>query len=219
MPRLDTVWAVLLAMPAIAFANPQPVPNAGQTPVDRRQIAIDRAWNERDAREVAEFERLTLALRDAARDRMTGRYREVNERVQTAITREIEQARVKTDRAAGETHRSRGELRRERMDASMPGGGDDMFDTRDDRRDLRDDRRDEEVTLARFEEMARLGTMAAALQNPIERGERGAMKQNLDLAEHFLALMRRDLSAGRFEAGEDRVELREDRRERRSDGR
>jgi hypothetical protein len=107
---------------------------------DRRQLAADVDWNERDAREVAEFERFLGSLRDAGRDRMTGRYREVNTRVQTAMTREIEQAQVKSAQAAHDANLSRREWRGERMDASVSGEAYDVLQARDDRRDLRDKR-------------------------------------------------------------------------------
>jgi hypothetical protein len=218
MPRLDTVLVMLLAMPAASFANNDAIPNSREIRADRRQLAADVDWNERDAREVAEFERFLGSLRDAGRDRMTGRYREVNTRVQTAMTREIEQAQVKSAQAAHDANLSRREWRGERMDASVGGEAYDVLQARDDRRDLRDNARDRDNTLARYEEMARVATMSAALQNPIERGDRRAMKRNLELTEMFLALMRRDLAATRTEWIEDRVELREDVRDSRREG-
>jgi hypothetical protein len=57
--------------------------------------------------------------------------------------------------------------------------------------------------------MVRTGTMSTALQNRIDRGDRAAMKRNVELAESFLALLRRDLAAAQAEAAEDRGELRE----------
>jgi hypothetical protein len=210
MPRLDTVLVVLLAMPAAAFANADTVRNHQEARVDHRPIAIDQDWNERDARELAEFEKLALALRDAGQDRMMGRYRDVNARVQAAITREIEQAQVKSAQAAQEARLSGRELQDARMDASFSGETTDMFETRDDALDLRDDNRDRDNTLARYEEMARLATMSTALQNPIEKGNRRAMKRNMEITEKFLALMRRELAASRAELREDRTELRED---------
>ncbi|HEX6791716.1 MAG TPA: hypothetical protein VF247_10435 [Candidatus Krumholzibacteria bacterium] len=211
MPRLDTVWVVLLAIPSVAFASPDPARNSAETRVDRRQVAIDRAWNERDAREVSEFERLASTLADASRDRMSGRYREINQQLQAAITREIQQAQVRSAQAAYEAARSRRELSGERMEASMSGDAGEMFDVRDERRDLRGDRVDSERAQARYDEMSRIGTMSAALQNPIERGERKAMKRNVELAANFLALMRRDLAESVAEGRDDRAELREDR--------
>lgn len=212
MPRLDTVLVVLLAMPAATFAKSEPIRNHQEVRQDRRQLAVDRDWNERDARELAEFERLAGALKDARQDRMTGRYREINARVQTAMAREIEQAQVKSAQAAQDARLSRRELNNGRMEASLSGDYADMIEPRDDRHDLRDDARDRDHTLARYEEMARIGTMSTALQNPIERGDRAAMKRNIQFTEDFLALMRRDLDATRAEALEDHGELREDRR-------
>ena len=206
MPRLDTVLVVLLAMPAVTFANTDTVRNHQEARVDQRPLAIDQDWNERDARELAEFEKLAIALRDAGQDRMMGRYREVNARVQAAITREIEQAQVKSAQAAQEARLSGRELRDERMEASVSGEMPDMFETRDDVVDLRDDMRDRDNTLARYEEMARIGTMSTALQNSIERGNRRAIKRNLELTDMFLALMRRDMVASRAETTEDRAE-------------
>ena len=87
------------------------------------------------------------------------------------------------------------EWRGERMEASVPGEARALFPLHDDGRDLRDDVRDRDNTLARYEEMARVGTMSTALQNDVDRGRRAAMKRNLELAESFLALMRRDLAA------------------------
>ena len=209
MPRLDTVLVVLLAMPTATFANSDTVRNHQETRTDQRQLETDLDWNERDARELAEFEKLAVALRDAGRDRMMGRYREVNARVQAAITREIEQAQVRSAQAANEARLSGRELGDQRMEASVSGDATDMFQTRDDGLNLRDDVRDRDNTLARYEEMARLGTMSTALQNPIENGNRRAMKRNLELTDKFLALMRRDLAASRAETVEDRAEVRE----------
>jgi hypothetical protein len=219
MPRLDTVLVLLLALPAPAFANTDPTRNYREARADHRELAVDRAWNERDTREVAEFERLAVALRDAGRDRMTRRYREVNARLQEAMAREIGQAQVKSAQAAHEARLSNREWRAERMEASFSGESYDMLQSHDDRHDVRDDARDRDNSLARYEEMARIGTMSTALQNPIDRGDRAAMKRNVALAENFLTLMRRDLAASRAEASEDRGELREDRRERRTDRR
>jgi hypothetical protein len=210
MPRLDTVLFVLLAMPAAAFANAESTRNARETRAERRQMADVQDWNERDAREVSEFERLACALRDASEDRMTGRYREVNARVQEAMTREIEQAQVKSAQAAHEARLAGREVSGDRMQASYSADAMDMFETRDDVRDLRDDTRDRDHTLARYEEMARVGTMSTALQNRIERGDPRAMKRNVELARKFLELMRRDFEASRAEAVEDRAEQRED---------
>jgi len=203
MPRLDTVLVVLLAMPSVAFASKATVQNQ-ETRSELRQDAAQRDWNERDAREVTDFANLAAALKDAGQDRMPRRYRDVNARVQEAITREIGQAQVKSAQAAQEARQSGRELRAGRMDASVTGEAPDMFDSRDDARDC-------DNALARYEEMVRIGTMMAALQNPIERGDRAAMKRNLELTDNFLGLLRRDFAAARAEAAEDRVELRENR--------
>jgi pilus assembly protein CpaF len=69
------------------------------------------------------------------------------------------------------------------------------------------------------DELVRIGTLSGALQNAIERGDRGAMKRNVVLTEQFLSVMRRDLAATQNERSEDRAELREDRRETRTDRR
>lgn len=212
MPRLDTVLVLLLAMPGAAFAKTETIRNSREARADRHELAADYDWNERDKRELAEFERFASALRDASRDRMSGRYRDTNTRVQTAMAREIGQAQVKSAQAAYEATRSRRELGSERMEASVTGEPYHMFEARDDRRDLRDDARDHDNATARYEEMARIATMSAALQNPIDRGDRAAMKRNLELANAFLAMMRRDLAASRLEAAEDRAELHEDQR-------
>jgi len=212
MPRLDTVLVLLLAMPGAAFAKTETIRNSREARADRRELAADYDWNERDTRELAEFERFAATLRDASKDRMPRRYRDVNTRVQAAIAREVQQVQVKSAQAGYEATLSRRELGAERMEASVTGEPIDMFESRDDRRDLRDDARDHDNTTARYEEMARIATMSAALQNPIDRGDRSAMKRNLELANAFLAMMRRDLAASRVEAAEDRAELREDQR-------
>jgi hypothetical protein len=155
---------------------------------------------------------MTAQLRDAMQDRMAARYRDVNEDVLRAMDREIEQAAVKADQAAHETRLSRREARRSTMQASA--GDVSTAQAVDDRHDLRDDRRDRDTAFVRHDEMARIGTMAGALQNEIYRGDRTAMKKNLALAEQFLDVMKRDLAADGRERTEDRGELREDRRER-----
>ncbi|HKW13288.1 MAG TPA: hypothetical protein VJS69_02270, partial [Candidatus Krumholzibacteria bacterium] len=103
--------------------------------------------------------------------------------------------------------------------AAVSGDGRDMLQAMDDRHDLRDDRHDLNTAKGRHDEMARLGTVAGALQNEIDRGDRTAMKKNLALAEQFLDVMRRDVAATTSERTEDRAELREDRRETRTDRR
>jgi hypothetical protein len=197
MPRLDTVLVVLLAMPAVSFASPGSTQSRREAHAGRRQAVVYREWNQRDAREVAEFERLTSALRHAGRDRMTGRYREVNERVQAAMVREIEQAQIKSAQAMNEA-RLAGEARR--MNAATPGQSPGMLPHDE---NTTNEERDRDAALARYEEMARLGTMSAALWNPIDRGDRGAMRRNAELAGKFLSLMRSDLAATRREIRED----------------
>lgn len=208
MPRLDTVWVVLLAIPVVAFASPDAARNSRETRVDHRQLVVDRAWNERDARELAEFEQLSRALRDANRDRMTGRYREINEKVQAAMTREIGQAQVRSAQAMFDARLSRRQWDNERMQASVSGDAGSLFEPGADAGDLRHETRESEAALARYQEMARIGTLATALQNPIERGDRAAMKRNAELAENFLAMMRRDLAASSIELRDDRAEVR-----------
>jgi hypothetical protein len=215
MPRLDTVLVLLLAMPALAFANSDPVRNNAERRQDHRQLVLDRTWAERDARELSEFEQLSASLKDAWQDRMAGRYREANENLLRAMDREIAQASVKVDQAAHEAGLSRRELINEHMEASMTGDGRDALSAIDDRRDRKDDARDRDTAMARHDDMLRVGTMAGSLQNQIDRGDRTAMKRNLALAEEFLALMRRDVAATRIETSEDRAELREDRTDRR----
>jgi hypothetical protein len=213
---LDTVLVLLLAMPAASFANADPARNTVERRQDHRQLTLDRAWAERDARELKEFESMTASLRDALQDRMSLRYRDVNEDVLRAMDREISQAAVKADQAAHETRLSRREARRSTMEASTGG---DARQSMDDRHDVRDDRRDRDTAFVRHDEMARIGTMAGALQNEIDRGDRAAMKKNLALAEKFLDVMKRDVAANSRERTEDRAELREDRRETRTDRR
>jgi hypothetical protein len=219
MPRLDTVLVLLLAMPAASFANTDPVRNAVERQQDHRQLAVDRSAAARDEREVAEFEQMSKTLGDAYRDRMAGRYREVNTRLQTAMLREVEQASVKSDQAAHEAQLSGRELRSERMEAGVSGDSRDMLQSGDDRRDLNDDVRDRANAFIRHAEMVRIATLAGALQNNIDRGERAAMQRNVALIDQFLKVMRSDVAAMRTEPVEDRIELREDRRETRTDRR
>jgi hypothetical protein len=219
MTRLDTVLVLLLAMPASSFANADPVRNTVERRQDHRQLTLDRAWAERDAREVSEFASMTASLRDALQDRMAARYRDVNEGMLRSIDREIEQASVKADQAAHEARLSRREVRNQRMEASAGDNGGDVLQVMDDQHDLRDDRRDRDTAMGRHDEMARIGTMSGALQNEVNRGDRSAMKKNLALAEQFLDVMKRDLAATGRERTEDRAELREDRRETRTDRR
>lgn len=213
MPRLDTVLVLLLAMPAASFAN-DPARNTAERRQDHRQLAVDRGWLERDARELSEFEHMTAALEDANRDRMAARYRDVNASLQQAMDREIDQAAVKSAQAAHEARLSRREARNERMEASTTGTGRDALQALDDGHDRKDD-----AAITRHNELVRIGTLSGALQNAIERGDRGAMKRNVVLTEQFLSVMRRDLAATQNERSEDRAELREDRRETRTDRR
>jgi hypothetical protein len=219
MPRLDTVLVLLLAMPAASFANSDPVRNTMERRQDHRQLAVDRGWAERDAREVGQFEQMTAALKDACEDRMAARYREVNGNLQEAMDREIDQAALKSAQAVHEARLSRREFRGERMEARVSGDGRDALEAIDDRYDRIDDARDRNTAMARHDDMVRLSTMSGALQNDIGRSDRAAMKKNVALAEEFLQVMRRDLAATRSEKTEDRAELREDRRETRTDRR
>jgi len=219
MPRSVTTMFVLLALPATALATAQPARNAAEARSDHRQIAVDRAQGGRDALELSEFEQTVATLRDAFEDRMTGRYREINARLQAAMTREVEQARVKLAQAGNETRKSRWEAHGERMEAGMTGNPRDVAQTVDDRHDVNDDRRDRRAIVVRGDEMARIGSLSGALQNEIERGDRTAMARNVELASQFLALLRADAAANTAEWSEDHRELREDRRERRTDRR
>ncbi len=180
MPRLDTVLVLLLATPALSFANPSPV---------RTPAAADRMWAERDAREVREFETMTASLKDAWQSRMPGRYRDVNESLLRAMDREIEQASVKADQAAREATLWR-EFKKQRMDASVTDAGGDMLQAID-------DTRDRDTAIMRRDDMVRIGTMAGSLRNDISSGDRSAMKRSMSLAGEFLSVMRRDVNAGR----------------------
>src|SRR5262245_41400214 len=62
MPRLDTVLVLLLATPALAFANGDSTRTTMERRADPGQAALDRTWAERDAREIREFTMLTAAL-------------------------------------------------------------------------------------------------------------------------------------------------------------
>jgi hypothetical protein len=207
MPRLDTVLVLLLAMPAATFANSDTVRNTAERQQDHRQLAIDRTWAVRDANELREFEAITASLKDALQDRMSSRYRDTNETLLRAMDREIEQASVKAAQAAHAARVSRRQARNENMEATA-GGNSVLFQVWD-ANNVRD------TAVVRRDEMARIGTMAGALQNEIGRGDRSAMKRNLALAEQFVAVMRRDLAATGRETTEDRAELREDRKDRR----
>ncbi|HKW15676.1 MAG TPA: hypothetical protein VJS69_14420, partial [Candidatus Krumholzibacteria bacterium] len=123
MPRFETVLVLLLAMPASSFANSDPVRNTVERRQDHRQLTLDKAWAERDGRELHEFEAMTASLRDALQDRMAARYRDVNENMLRAMDREIQQAAVKADQAAHEARLSRREARRSTMEASAGGDG------------------------------------------------------------------------------------------------
>ncbi len=173
MPRLDTVLVLLLAMPALAFANSNPV-----------RSTLERTWAERDARELSEFEQLTASLKDAWQGRDVEHYSDVNESLLRAMDREIDQAKVKVDRAARAATLSR----REPMQAAT-GGASDML------RSIEDPHRDGDTPMVRHHDLVRIGTMAGALQNSINRGDTTAMKRNLSLTEEFLSVMRRDVAA------------------------
>lgn len=219
MPRLDTVLVLLLAMPALSFANSDPVRNTVERRQDQRQLAVDNNQLARDSQEVSDFEKMIAALKNACEERMAARYRDVNERVRTAMGREVEQAAVKSAQAARETHLSRRESRNEHMEAATGGDGRDAIQAIDDGHDRRNDARDRDSAVIRHDEMARISTLCGSLQNDIERGDLNAMRRNASLAEDFLNVMRRDLSATQSERVEDRSERREDRREARTDRR
>ena len=187
MARLDTVLVLLLAMPALSFANPATVNSA---------VAVERTWPERDAREMREFEQLTVSLKDAWKGRMAGRYREVNESLLHAMDREIEQASVKADQAEREAVLWR-EFRKKRMDASVTSAGSDMLQAIDDSYGQSDDGRDRDTAIVRRDDMARIGTLAGSMRNDIASGDRSAMKRNMSLMQDFLNVMRRDVNADR----------------------
>lgn len=179
MARLETVLVLLLAMPALTFANSNPA-----------RITLERTWAERDARELSEFEQLTASLKDAWQVRDDERYREVNESLLRAMEREIDQAGVKVDRAARAATLSR----RENMQAAT-GGAPGMLQM------IEDPHRDGDTVMVRHDDMIRIGTMAGSLQNTIDRGDRAAMKRNLSLTDEFLSVMRRDVAATRVGTG------------------
>lgn len=177
MPRLATVLVLLLATPALLFANSKPH--------DYREAALERTWAERDARELGEFEAMAASLKDAWQHGGGERYCEVNEGLLHAMGREIDQAKVKADRAARAAMLSR----RETMQAATGGApGVEAID---------DTHRDDQTARIRHDEMLRIGTLAGSLSNGIGRGDRGAMKRNLSLAEEFLSVMRRDVETDR----------------------
>jgi hypothetical protein len=218
MTRLDTVLVLLLATPALSFANTDPVRDSVGRRQEQGQLAVDRGWAARDAGELREFEQLTASLKGACRSRLTGRYREVNENLQRAIDREIEQSSVKAAQAAREVALWR-VFRKERLEASTTGAGNDMLQAIGESYEHRDDARDRDNAIVRHQDMVRIGTMVGALQNDIGAGDRSAMKRNIALAEQFLSVMRRDVVATQVEGVEDRAELREDPRETRTDRR
>jgi hypothetical protein len=214
MPRLDTVLVLLLATPAVAFANG----DSARTTMEQRPgptAAVDLDWAERDARELREFIMLTAGLKNALRDRMPGRYRGVNEDVLRVMDRETGQASVKAAQAAREATLWR-VFRAQRLDASITDAGHDMLQAIDDRYPSRDDVSDHDTAIIRHDDMVRIGTMAGSLRNDVAIGDRAAMKRNLSLAEQFLAVMRRDAAATERERSEDRAQLGEDGRERRT---
>ena len=192
MPRLTTTAMVMCLSATSAFATAPPARNAAEPVSNRGQIATERSWKERDARELAEFRQMVAGLCDAHEDRMTARYREINTRMLAAMSREIEQSRLKNAQAAGEENEARRGTAAERMEAGQTGGTGDYLQAIDDRNDHR-------TATNRCDEMQRIGTLSASLKSSIERGDRPAMTKNIELAGGFLALMRADLRATRAE--------------------
>jgi hypothetical protein len=211
MPRLTTTTLVLLALATRVLAATAAIRNAGEAATDHRPWAPDHAGSERDRRELSEFERLVTNLRDAYQDRMTGRYRDANARLQAAMDREIEQARVKRAQAANEERRARRVGWGRPMEAGTGGHEIDYLQVIDDGRELRACRSEPKD---RGKEMARIGVLSASLQNAIRRGDRAAMARNIDLGAEFLVLLRADGAAKPVccEPGEDPRERRADRR-------
>jgi hypothetical protein len=190
MPRVETALVLLLAMPATTFANIDATHGATAAGSDHRQPP-DRSQAERNARELLEFEQLIAELHDALEDRMTSRYRAANTTLLAAMTREIDQARVKSDQAAHAERMLRQALRNGRM-VAMSGDGNDWLVVFGDGYDG-----DRTGAIARHEEMKRIGTLAGSLHNEIERGERNAMQRNVTLASEFVTLMRSDVAISR----------------------
>ncbi len=217
MKRALTIALVIFGAPSLAGA--QAARNAREAVVDNRQIALDKAQLQRDAVEVADFEKLVRALEDAREDRMVKRYRDANARVRAAMQREIEQSRRKVGQAGREVRQDRREWRGERMEANATGDPRDHAQAMDDRHDLRDDRRDRRSSADRLREMERIAAEAAALADDLAPGRHEKIDRNQALAGEFLSLMREDAAATTAELSEDRRERREDRRERRTDRR
>jgi hypothetical protein len=184
MSRLSTAALLLLLMVTPAFATEAPSRNEGD--------AAAQVSHSRDAGELAEFEAMVAALCDAYEDRMPGRYREVNDRLQHAMAREIEQARLSRDRAVNEERRSRRDTRAGRMQAGAAGPSAELGAVFDDGGSPGAERRSRRSAFNRCEEMVRVGTLSGALQNDIARGYRSAMAKNIELAGSFLGLMRAD---------------------------
>jgi hypothetical protein len=177
MSRLTLAALVLFSLFSPAFAAPPGA--AGTTPVAECHAAA----------ELTEFEAMVAALCDAYEDRMPGRYREVNARVQRAMSREIEQARVERDRAVSEERRSRSRRDSGPMRAETSAAAELPFEKP---RDTGADRRARRSIVNRCDEMVRVGTLSGALQNEISRGSRPAMARNIELVRSFLCLMRAD---------------------------
>lgn len=183
MSRLSTAALLLFFLATPVFATEAPSRNAG--------APAPPSTSARDAAEVAEFEALVASLCDAYEDRMPARYREVNENLQRAMAREIEQARLARDRAVNEERRTRRD-RRAPMQAGTAGPSGDLGAAPGDDGAPATMRRDRRSVVNRSEEMIRLGTLSGALQNDIARGHRPAMARNIELAGSFLGLLRAD---------------------------
>ena len=202
--------------------------NVKEAVQDHTQIKTGKTSLDRDAQELEAFKADCDVLTKALATDDTAIIAQYHQVVLASMKREVEQAEVKSKKAAKEVVQSTAEMgtnRREKRGnrRTYSGTADDKRDmardrrnTRDDRRDKRDDQTDRVEISERLRNQRLWTAQFSSLSLSQDTGET-TDEAALALLKKFTLSMEADLRETQEELREDKGELREDRRERRDD--
>jgi len=199
---------------------------------DKKQIERSKEWLARDQAELQEFQKLVADLQAAGQSGDRENYASFHAKLSEAMTRELEQSKVKADLAKKEARQSSRELRSERRDVRESREADedgedwaefdrvrDNLQRGDDRRDRKDDVADLKQAGGRAQRQGQLLAQFTATDEASVDDPRSASASQTAIAKEFISVMQADIGATRVELQEDATELKEDRRETRQDRR
>ena len=199
---------------------------------DKKQIKQSQEWLARDQAELQAFQKLIADLQAAGQSGDRENYASFHAKLSEAMTRELEQSKIKADLAKKEVRQSSRELRSERRDVRESREADeddedwaefdrvrDNLQRGDDRRDRKDDVADLKQAGGRAQRQGQLLAQFAAAAEASTDDSTSANASQTAIAKEFVKVMQADISATRIELEEDATELKEDRRETRQDRR